>query len=458
MYDLVIRNGLIVTHENVSAGNIAIQNGKIAAITSAETEVEGKEVIDAQGKYVFPGGIDTHAHLNDPGYNWREDYIHGTQAAAAGGITTFIDMPMQNEPALTTAALFNRKEELLKDKGIVDYVFWGGLIDNNVKELVGLYEAGAVGYKAFIGPCSPDYTSVTSGLMRHAMQEVVPRDIVFGFHCEDYSIIKYEENKAIRENRRTIRDFLDARPVSAEMISVENVIRLAKETGARVHICHVSHPDVAQLIREAKAEGVKISGETCSHYLIFNEDDFLNNGPIFKCAPPLRTKEDQEALWEYVLDGTLSCVASDHSPCTLEEKAVDSGDIWKSWGGISGIQSTFQVMYDAAVNQRKLSPKLLAQVLSYGPAQAFNLFPRKGVLAPGFDADIVILDPEKEWEITPESLFYVNKISAFVGLKGKGIIEKTLVRGKVVFDEGKITAATGTGRLLKRQDCGLRQL
>lgn len=449
MFDLIIRDGIIVNHEGTFKGTIAVKDGKVAAIAESNSELEGKEVINAEGKYVFPGGIDCHAHLNDPGFEWREDFIHGSQSAAAGGITTIIDMPLQNEPALTSKEIFKRKEEILKGRSVVDYAFWGGLVDNNVEELEGLYDAGVVGFKAFIGPVSPDYSSVNSGIIRDAMRKIVPRDILFGFHAEDYSIIKYEENKAIKENRITITDFLAARPVSAELIATENVIRLAKESDARVHICHVSHPEVAQKIKEAQAEGVKITAETCTHYLVFDENDFIKNGPIFKCAPPLRKTEDKEQLWKYVIDGTLSCVGSDHSPCALEEKAVDSNNIWKAWGGISGIQSVYQVMFDAAVNQRNIKPEVLAKVISYGPAVAFNLYPQKGVIAVGADADITILDPERSWEITAESLFYKNKISAFVGLKGKGLVETTIVRGKVVYNSGKITVEPGFGILIK---------
>ena len=449
MYDLVIRGGKIVGPETIYEGLIAIKDGKIAAITTPEVNLDSKEVIEAHGKLLFPGGIDCHAHFNDPGFEWREDFIHGTGSAAAGGITTIIDMPLQNDPAVTTQEIFNRKSELLKGKGVVDYAFWGGLVDNNVDSLQGLHESGAAGLKAFIGPVSPDYSSVHSGIIREAMVKTASYDILLGFHCEDYSIIKYEEEKAIRENRHSIPDYLASRPVCAEVLATENIIRLAKETGAKVHICHISHPEVAQKIKEAQASGIRITGETCTHYLVYSEEDFINNGTLFKCAPPLRTKNDKEMLWNYVIDGTISCVGSDHSPCTLEEKAVDSGDIWKAWGGISGVQSIFQVMFDAAVNQRGLQPQLLTRVLASGPAKAFNLYPQKGVLLLGSDADIVILDPNRDWEITNDSLFYKNKISAFVGLKGKGLVEQTIVRGHTVFRNGKITAEPGIGKLIK---------
>ncbi|PRX30458.1 allantoinase [Orenia metallireducens] len=450
MFDLLIYGGTIVDPEKMIKGSLAVKNGKIAEIVNEEGDrLEAKEVIDATGKMIFPGAIDCHTHFNEPGFEWREDFLHGTKSAAAGGVTTIIDMPLQNDPATISAEIFERKVNIVQESAVVDYALWGGLVDNNVDDLEGMYDVGAVGLKSFLGPVSPDYSTINSGIVRDAMKVTAPLDILIGFHAEDYSIVKYEQDKAIKEARLNIVDYLAARPVSAEVLAVENIVRLAKETGAKVHICHVSHPEVAEIIKEAQSDGVKITAETCSHYLIFSEDDFLENGPMFKCAPPLRSRQAQEQLWEYTINGTISCVASDHSPCTIEEKEAGADNIWKAWGGISGVQSTFQVMFDEIVHQRKLSPQLLARILAYGPARAFNLYPQKGTLALGADADIVIVDPEASWNITPESLLYKNKISAFVGLTGKGLVERTIVRGETVFTDSQITVQSGFGRLIK---------
>lgn len=449
MFDLLVKNGYVVGINQIEEKNIYIRNGKIAVVSDEILDIEVKEEIDAKGMMVFPGGIDTHAHLNDPGFNWREDYIHGSRAAAAGGITTIIDMPLQNEPALTSKKIFEDKEKYLKNKSVVDFAFWGGLVDDNLDDMEGLNKSGVVALKAFIGPVSPDYSSINMGLVREAMKKAAEIDLVLGFHCEDFSIIKMGEKVAMENEDSTRRAFLDSRPVIAELMATKNIIDIARETGARVHICHVSHPEVAKEIKKSIDEGLDITGETCSHYLLFTEEDVIGNGNIFKCAPPLRTREAKEKLWDYVLDGTLSCIASDHSPCADYEKAEEKHNIFEAWGGISGLQSTFQVMYDQVVNKRGLSPTLLTRVLSYGPSMAFGLYPEKGNLDVGADADIVILDPQKEWDITPESLFYVNQISAFVGQKGKGLPVKTIVRGKVVFDEGQIKAESGYGNLVK---------
>ena len=447
MFDLIVKNGKIVTSERIFDGNIGIKDGKIAAIVSRESELLGKEVIDIEGKFLFPGAIDTHAHLNDPGYTWREDYEHGTAAAAVGGITTIIDMPLQNEPALTDGKIFDKKIETVSPNAYVDYCFWGGLVDYNFSTLHELDEKGCVAFKSFIGPVSPDYVSLSMGQVREALEILKDVDARAGFHCEDYSIIKWEEKRAQRKESVDWEDFLNSRPLIAEIMATKNIIDLAREVGTKIHICHVSHPAVAEEIRKAKLEGIDITGETCSHYLTFNRDDVIKNGSLFKCAPPLREAEAVEKMWEYVEDGTLSCVSSDHSPCALEEKSEEEHGIFGAWGGISGIQNIMQVAYSEGVAKRGYSPTILARSLSEGPAKAFGLYGRKGAIEVGFDADLVVLDPDKEWEITPESLKYVNKISAFVGLEGKGLPITTILRGVVVAKDGEVVGEKGFGKL-----------
>ena len=450
MFDLVLKNGKIVTPERIYEGNICVKDGRIAAITSLSEEVQANETVDVGGKLVFPGAIDTHAHLNDPGYNWREDYEHGTAAAAVGGITTVVDMPLQNEPALTDGKIFDAKINKVSKNAYVDYCFWGGLVDYNLDKLIELDEKGCVAFKSFIGPVSPDYVSLTIGQVREALEILKTVDARAGFHCEDYSIIKWEEARAQRKANISWEDFLNSRPLIAEVIATKNIIELARETGTKVHICHVSHPDVAEEIRKAKQEGIDIIGETCSHYLTFSREDVIANGSLFKCAPPLREMEAVEKMWEYVEDGTLSCVSSDHSPCALEEKSEDEHGIFGAWGGISGIQNVFQVSFSEGVVKRGYSPTILARSLSEGPAKAFQLYGKKGAIEVGFDADLVVLDPDMEWEITSDSLKYVNKISAFVGLKGKGLPIMTFVRGNLVARDNEVVADKGFGELVKK--------
>lgn len=455
MYDLLIKNGKIVTAETVADGNIAVKDGKIAAVLAKDIEPEAAKVIDAKGNYVFPGAIDTHAHLNDPGYTWREDYAHGTAAAAAGGYTTIIDMPLQNEPALTNADIFDKKIDAVDANAYVDYCFWGGLVPDNFDDLKGLHDKGCVAFKSFIGPVSPDYSSLNYGQAYEAMERIKEFDGRAGFHCEDFSMVKWQEQRMKKEGRLDWQGFLDSRPVAAEMLATVDMIELAKATGCKVHICHVSSPDVAQKIKEAQQEGYDITAETCSHYLSLTDKDVIANGPLFKCAPPLRSQEEVDRLWSYVEDGTFSGIASDHSPCSYDEKfneilGTKIDNVFDVWGGISGIQSGFQVAFHEGCVKRGICPTILANAMAKQPAQAFGIYGRKGDIRPGFDADVVIVDPDREWEITEDSLYYVNKISAFVGMKGKGFPVCTIIRGTVVAEDGRVTGEKGYGSFVER--------
>ena len=456
-YDVLVKNGKLVTADAVREGNVAVRDGKIAAILAVGEEPEAAKVIDAGGKYVFPGAIDTHAHLNDPGYEWREDYAHGTAAAALGGYTTIIDMPLQNEPAMTTGELFDKKEAAVSPNAYVDYCFWGGLVPDNFGDLKDLHEKGCVAFKSFIGPVSPDYSSLSYGQAYEAMEIIGAFGGRAGFHCEDFSMIKWQEQRMKKEGRLDWQGFLDSRPVIAEMLATVDIIEMAKATGCKVHICHVSSPDVAQKIKEAQEEGYDVTAETCSHYLSLTDEDVIANGPLFKCAPPLRSKEEVERLWGYVADGTFSGIASDHSPCSYDEKYKEIlgnkiENVFDVWGGISGIQSGFQVAFHEGCIKRGVCPSVLANAMAVGPAKAFGIYGRKGDIRIGFDADLLIVDPEKEWEITEESLLYVNRISAFVGMKGKGLPVCTMIRGNVVAEDGRIVADKGVGTLVKRLD------
>ncbi len=450
MHDMKIANGGIVTESGVFSGDILIRDGKIALVGDAG-DLPAAETIDAGGLLVLPGMLDSHAHLNDPGFTWREDFPHGSAAAAVGGVTTLIDMPLQNEPALTTAEAFAAKERALAGRSHVDYAFWGGLIPENVDGLRSLWDAGVVAFKAFIGPVSPDYSSIDMGTARRALLAARDFDGMIGFHCEDYSIIRAGEAEAIGRagGRADWRDFLASRPLSAELVATSSILDLARETGARAHICHVSHPAVAERIRRARRDGVRATGEVCGHYLAFTADDVLRNGEMFKCAPPLREAGTPDRLWEYVEDGTLSCLGSDHSPCRADEKDAAAHGVFGAWGGISGVQSLLQTAFDQGVSRRGLSPAFLARAAA-ATARAFSLAHVKGALRAGLDADIVLLDPGREWTITASSLKYLNPISAFVGLRGRGLPVATLVRGRVVARNGETVGDAGHGHLVKR--------
>lgn len=454
MYDLLIRNAILVTPDGEQERNLAIQDGRIIALLPYDTG-EGHKEIDAHGNYAFPGVIDTHAHLNEPGWVWREDYAHGTAAAAVGGTSTLIDMPLQNNPSTVTAEFVEQKIALVAPNACVDFCLWGGIVPDNFGEIEKMNHAGCVAFKSFLSPTSPDFENLSYGQAYEAMQIVRKFGGRIGFHCEDYSMIKHLEEMMKHGGRFNGRAFLDSRPVSAEMIATEAVIAMAEETGCAVHICHVSSPDVAQKIYEAQRRGVDVTAETCAHYLCMNENDLLERGAICKCAPPLRTENERVRLWEYVKNGTFSGIGSDHSPCTWEEKHSEIlgkkiETIFDAWGGISGIQTVLQSAFSEGCGKGRVTPVQLARVMSEQPAKAFGLWGKKGALKEGFDADIVLLDPNRAWEITAEQLYYKNKISGFLGKKGVGMPVMTILRGEIIAENGSWTGKKGFGKVFRK--------
>lgn len=452
-YELIIKNGTIITSYEKYIGNIAVKDGKIAIISKEEIVETADCVIDASGLLIFPGFIDTHAHLNDPGYNWREDYEHGTAAACVGGYTTIIDMPLQNNPTTSDVKYVEDKINIVSPHAYVDFCLWGGLLKDNMDDLEAMHDRGCVAFKSFLGPVSPDYQSLSYGQAYNAMEKIAKFGGMAGFHCEDYSIISEREKMMKNNGENSWQAFLDSRPESAEIIAVDACIEMAKETGCRVHICHVSSPIAASHIKKAKDEGILITAETCAHYLTMTTDDLFIKGELCKCAPPLKTKEQVDELWKYVEDGTFDGIASDHSPCTYEEKYTELlgkkiETVFDVWGGISGIQSCVQATFSEGCVKRKIPYEVIAKVMAENPAKAFDIYGTKGDIKEGFDADFTIIDPNKEWTIEADDLLYVNKISAFVGMTGTGCPAYVIVRGNIVSEDGNVTDIPCVGKFI----------
>lgn len=464
MYDLLITNGKLVTPDRIFDAQIAVKDGKFAGFFAPGETVEAKKTVDAGGNLVYPGIIDCHAHLNEPGFEYREDFETGSRAAVAAGCTTLIDMPLNNDPSLMNKAIFDLKMSKISRHSYVDYGLWGGLVGdfddkpdsvkNNMADLLDLEACGVAAFKGFTCPNGPLFPTVNLGNIRKALEILKPTGALCGFHCEEYGQVLEREKDAKAKTNQTreqkIRDFLDAHDVWTEYVATKNVIDMARATGARVHICHVSHPMVAQVVKDAQHEGLKITAETCPHYLGFTEDFVFEKGGPAKCTPPLRTQDAVDGLWDYVLDGTLSCVGSDHSPAADEEKDNATKDIWQAWGGLNSIQYFLPMMFDMTVHQKKLSPTLIAKVMDYNPAKIFGFWGRKGAFEIGFDADIVILDPEKPWTCEQDKLYTKGHVSCFDGLSGKGAPVKTFIRGNLVAEDGRyIEDAKGSGEFIK---------
>lgn len=447
MYDLLIKNGIIVTAGGMCQSDIAINKGKIISIRQTISEA-AKKIIDASGKLVFPGAVDAHFHIGEHEADF-EDMKTSTMAAAAGGVTTGVDMPLNlYSPSVLTKEAILLKDKLLSEESYIDYVMWGGLTPASIKNLKEMHEAGAVSFKCFMSGGGNDFEAPTVGQIREAMKIIASFDGLAGFHCEDFSIIDYERKK-VRDNKIDGRQaFLDSRPLSAELIATETIILLAEETKCRVHICHVSSPEVAKLIEAAKEKGIDITAETCPHYLTFTKEDYLNKGCAYGCAPPIKGEESREGLWEYVKKGVISCIASDHSPGLPENRSDIGRATYETGFGISGVQTMFQVVYDQAVNKRGISPSVVAARLSTDPAIRWKLYGTKGDIKEGFDADLVIFDPDEEWCINQNELYYKVKLTAFHGLTGKGKVVRTFIRGHEVYD-GEIKVSSDFGQRIK---------
>ena len=448
--DLYLKNGLIVTEEGAFKGGLVVSQGKIAQLVSGQAAIEADEVVDLQGKVLLPGLIDDHVHFNEPGREHWEGYRTGSMAAAAGGVTTFIEMPLNATPPSIDAAKLRHKREAVQSEAVIDYAHWGGLVDNNLAALAGLHEQGVIGYKAFMSNSGVDFERVNDDMLYAGLRQARELGNLVAVHAEsEYvtALLGQELRAAGRVDRAA---WPESRPPFAELEAIQRAIYWAKVAASNLHIVHVTIADGIWAVAQAKRKGVNVTVETCPHYLFFDQEDFVRIGPAAKCAPPIRTRAEVEALWDCVLAGLVDTIASDHSPCPWADKEPGMENIWQAWGGISGAQSMLPAILTEGVHKRGLSLPAVAKMMAANPARIFGLYPQKGSLLPGADADLVVVDLDKAWTLSAEDLLYKNKHSAYVGYSFKGAVERTIVRGVTVYRNGQITAQPGFGHLLRR--------
>jgi allantoinase len=448
--DLFLKNAQVVTEKAVFPGGVVVQDGKIAEVVSDAARVDAREVVDLRGKLLLPGIVDGHAHFNQPGRDHWEGYRTGTMAAAAGGVTSVLEMPLNATPPTINQDLLAKKREVVRPEAVVEYAQWGGLVDDNLGELDGMHQDGVIGFKAFMSNSGVDFERLKDDLIYAGLLMMKELGNLVGLHAENEDVTSYL-GKQLRAAGRTDRaSWYESRPPEAELEAVQRACYWADVTGGNLHIVHVSIPEGLQAVAEYKAGGAHVTAETCPHYLFFDHQDFERIGPAAKCAPPIRSRETVETMWDCVKAGMVDTIGSDHSPCTWEEKAPGMENIWKAWGGISGIQLMLPALLTAGVHERGVELTTLVQLLSANPARLFGLYPQKGDILPGMDADLVVVDLDKEWQLSADQLLYKNKHSAYVGCAFKGQVERTLVRGVTVFQEGSIRVQPGYGQLLKR--------
>jgi allantoinase len=410
---VIVRGGWIVTGRGVERADIAVAEGRITAV-DRDLDEDGEE-IDAGGLHVFPGGIDSHVHLNEPGRSDWETIADGSAALAAGGYTAFIDMPLNNLPVTIDGDAFDLKLVAMRESALVDFGLWGGLVPGNLDRLEDLHRRGVLGFKAFMCPSGiEEFPACNRNVLHEAMHRIAELDSILLVHAEDQEIIERHTEKARGAGPL---DFAASRPPEAEVDAIFRVIELSAETGCRLHVVHVSTAEGARLIREAQERGVDVSGETCPHYLLYVEEDLVRLGGIGKCAPPFRQASDRDALWD------LSMVVSDHSPSTIELK--EGGDFFKIWGGISGCQTTRLLL----LAQDRLDLARIAEITATNIAARFRL-EHKGDIAPGFDADLWVVDLDSDDVLRREDLLYRNRFSAHEGQRIRGATVRTLVRGE----------------------------
>ncbi len=440
MADLIVRGGAIVTRDGVLHADIAVEDGAISRIGA---ELSGApEEVDARNLFVLPGLIDVHLHFNEPGRTDWEGAATGSRALAAGGGTLYFDMPLNSTPCTVNAREFDRKRSALERSSVTDFGLWGGLVPGSVSEMPEMAERGVVGFKAFMCDSGlPEFPRADDGTLWEGLQVAARLGLPVAVHAESEELTRAFTQ---RVTGRGVRDFLGSRPLVAELEAIQRALLFAAETGAMLHIVHVSTGRGVAMAAEARGKGVDVSIETCPHYLFFTEEDVERLGAIAKCAPPLRSALHRQALWDEIVAGHIDIVASDHSPT---EPARKTGDFMSAWGGIAGVQSTLAVLLDRGHGGRGLPLERIADLLARSPARRFRIA-SKGSIAPGHDADLVLVDLAQSFTLRPEDLHHKHKMSPYVGRTFRGIIRRTMRRGETIFADGQITARS-PGRFVR---------
>ncbi|MGZ4195097.1 MAG: allantoinase AllB [Solirubrobacteraceae bacterium] len=443
-FDILIRGATVVGAGAQRRLDIGVADGLIAGL-GPELAGPATEEIDAAGLHLLPGVIDGHVHFNEPGRAEWEGFATGTRALAAGGATAAIDMPLNAHPPTVTVAAFDEKRRCLERSALVDIALWGGLVPGGVEAMDELAAAGVVGFKAFM--CSSgidDFQGVDDLTLYEGMCRAASLGLPIAVHAESEEITAGLAQRARAAGRRAMRDFLASRPVVAELQAIARAVSLAEESGCSLHVVHVSTGRGVAMVAAARARGVDVSCETCPHYLMLTEEDAETLGNVAKCAPPLRPREESEALWRALADGTLAMVASDHSPSPWALKRGD--DAFAAWGGISGCQTLLALLLSEGHRTRGLDLNLIARVTSGFVARRFRL-PGKARLEQSADADLVLVRLNSSHELSAGDLQYRHRHSPFLGRAMTASIARTLVRGRTVFAGGRIVGPPA-GRLL----------
>ena len=446
--DLAVKNGLVYIDGAFRKVDVGIKDEKFAMIVEPGMLPDAEHVVDAEGKYVLPGGIDTHVHVRDPGHSERGTWYTESQAAAAGGCTTILEHPISTPPQYNKEILDNRKRVAVERGPVVDYAFYAAAGGQYPEEITKVAKEGIVAFKAFLHEAPEGREQEFVGLTMAndyeiyvGMQEVAKTGLMLASHAEDNDIIQGMIKKFRAEGKVGSEYHCPSRPPISEYLTVQKLLTIAADTGCVLELAHISTPEAMQMAKEAKARGQKVFLETCPHYLLLTEDELLKHGPFAKCNPPLRTKEIVDRLWDYVIDGTVDFIGSDHGPFLKSEKESGYQDIFKAAAGLVGIDLRLPLMLnEVAKGERGLTMERVVELCCETPAKAFHIYPQKGVIQAGADGDLVIVDMNGEMVVDWHKNYSQARDIARVydGWKLRCKIDQTIVRGKTVMKGGLV--------------------
>lgn len=430
MADWIIRNARVMDANQDKIADVALREGKIERVAT-QIDANARQEIDAAGKVLFAGGIDAHVHFNEPGRRAWEGIETGSAALAKGGMTSYFDMPLNSTPPVTTVDAYHVKRDLMDKKSLVNGYIWAGLTPDSIGNIAALAEEDIVGFKAFMSNSGiSDFAAVDDGTLYEGMQRIAETGKILAVHAENDGLTAYLSAQIQATGRTSALDYLHSRPAVAEHDAIQRALLFAEATGCALHIVHVSTAKGVALVNEARERGVNVSCETCPHYLVLCEADVERIGAAAKCAPPIRSETECEALWHAVLEGQVDFIASDHSPAPLDMKQDD--DFFAIWGGIAGCQSTLSLLLTEGYHARGLSLSRVSALLSGNVAARFGLT-NKGTLAAGFDADLTLVDVEASYTLQADDLAYRHSFSPYIGMPLRGIVQKTWVKGELVY-------------------------
>lgn len=454
----VIANAKISTgRENeTDLVHILIDGEAIREVVPAERAVpKHEEVIDASGLLVLPGAIDPHVHFNTPGFTDHEDFTHGSMSAAVGGVTCVIDMPDTSVPPVTDRQSLNAKLKAIGEMSVIDFGLWGGVSGDSFKSaswrsnIRSLKLEGVAGIKCYLLSGMQSFTHLLPLELMEVMRRAHELGMVVGLHAEDRERVQKLTASLMTEGRRGPDAYYESRRDPAEADGMRQGAEIARETSCSLHIVHVGSGAGADSVVEMRKNGTEITMETCAHYLAFSHEDLIERGAIFKTSPVIKTKEDSAKLWKYLADGTVDFVASDHAPCTPQEK--NTGSIWTDYAGISGTELMFPYALSEGYSAGRLTLARLVEVTSAAAARRFGIITRKGTIVPGSDADFVFIDPKRKWKVRGKDFMSKGKLTPFEGVQFTGKVVRTVCRGQTIYEDGRgIVAQPGYGQFIRR--------